>query len=721
MSEQVLIAGQRSGLGKRLGKGGEGEVFAHNANPGLAIKIYKRELRAQRQSKVAAMIQKGLSKKTELVAFPVDLVTDKRGQFLGFSMRLVKGYRPLHELYSPKDRKRHFPKADYRFLIRTAANIARAVEKVHQANCVVGDFNHSGVLVASDATVALIDADSFQFACDGKLYPCLVGVPDFTPPELHGANLAATPRTKDHDRFGLAVAIFHLLAMGKHPYAGIYTGKDLSMSEAIEQHRFAYSEKRRSQTRTSPPPGSVTLGMFPDQISSAFEAAFGLHASARPSAMEWVEHLTKLEQALSRCSQSKVHFYPTKAAKCIWCELAQKSGVDMFPETLSGNLAGRISGGIDIKAIVAQFNRIALPRPEDYLPTVSANLSPSPALIEARQKALNSKLTGGALLLAAALLIYNLPTLTIIWLGLGAYGLTLFGQGDVATKPLKTEYARADRAARAAEEAYLARIGLTELYAVQEELRVAIKEYQGLDENLTRELRDLKTNREARQRADYLDRFRIRSARINGIGPAKKATLASFGIETAADVSEWAVSRVPGFGEVMTERLVAWRRSKEQRFRYNPAPTSEDAKAEQEVRAKYDKRRLSLEIKIQPAAVTLTTAKVRKLPPDQRLLQALQERAQAKADLEALNLTVPPSPPFNLLPAKQPPPPPTPKSPSFTPRPYYPKSTKPYTGPPNCPKCSSKMVRRLARRGRNAGNHFWGCSRYPSCRGTRNI
>jgi restriction system protein len=36
-----------------------------------------------------------------------------------------------------------------------------------------------------------------------------------------------------------------------------------------------------------------------------------------------------------------------------------------------------------------------------------------------------------------------------------------------------------------------------------------------------------------------------------------------------------------------------------------------------------------------------------------------------------------------------------------------------------CPVCHSPMVLRTARRGQNAGQSFWGCSRYPKCRGTR--
>ena len=39
--------------------------------------------------------------------------------------------------------------------------------------------------------------------------------------------------------------------------------------------------------------------------------------------------------------------------------------------------------------------------------------------------------------------------------------------------------------------------------------------------------------------------------------------------------------------------------------------------------------------------------------------------------------------------------------------------------PPNCPLCQSPMKLRTARRGKNAGSRFWGCSRFPDCRGTR--
>lgn len=38
---------------------------------------------------------------------------------------------------------------------------------------------------------------------------------------------------------------------------------------------------------------------------------------------------------------------------------------------------------------------------------------------------------------------------------------------------------------------------------------------------------------------------------------------------------------------------------------------------------------------------------------------------------------------------------------------------------PACPVCQSTMIKRTAKRGANVGNEFWGCSRYPACKGTR--
>ena len=39
---------------------------------------------------------------------------------------------------------------------------------------------------------------------------------------------------------------------------------------------------------------------------------------------------------------------------------------------------------------------------------------------------------------------------------------------------------------------------------------------------------------------------------------------------------------------------------------------------------------------------------------------------------------------------------------------------------PLCPKCGKPMIKRVAKKGANAGKEFWSCSTYPNCDGTRN-
>lgn len=39
------------------------------------------------------------------------------------------------------------------------------------------------------------------------------------------------------------------------------------------------------------------------------------------------------------------------------------------------------------------------------------------------------------------------------------------------------------------------------------------------------------------------------------------------------------------------------------------------------------------------------------------------------------------------------------------------------TSVPNCPQCDAPMILRTAQKGPNAGGQFWGCARYPQCRG----
>jgi DNA-binding helix-hairpin-helix protein with protein kinase domain len=80
----------------------------------------------------------------------------------------------------------------------------------------------------------------------------------------------------------------------------------------------------------------------------------------------------------------------------------------------------------------------------------------------------------------------------------------------------------------------------------------------------------LEASRDASQLRRHLDRFRIAGANITGIGPGRASMLASFGIETAADISRRRIAQIPGFNRMLTLELARWRRDRETTFRYNP-------------------------------------------------------------------------------------------------------------------------------------------------------
>lgn len=305
--------------GRPIGSGGEGAVFEVAGQSDMAMKLYWPDKAAGRDDKVRAMVASAWSRSNAAVAYPVDLLHASGGKFAGFTMRRIAGHKPVHLLYSPGSRKVEFPQADFRFLIRTAANAARAVGSVHDAGCVIGDVNQSGFLVSDHATVALIDSDSFQVAAGGQNFLCRVSTPEYTPPELQNANFEQVRRTPNHDNFGLAVLIFQLLFLGRHPFSGCVSGPDdMPISQAIAEHLFAYSPNAK---RISAPSNALQPSELPDHIGHAFETAFGpTGVVSRPTPAQWIKMLGDLEKQITRCSSNPAHHH-VRGRACGWCRI----------------------------------------------------------------------------------------------------------------------------------------------------------------------------------------------------------------------------------------------------------------------------------------------------------------------------------------------------------------------------------------------------------------
>lgn len=643
-SMTLFLDGKPVRLGKRIGKGGEGEVYALEGDNTRALKLYTIQDLASREAKVLAMLRAQLAKRSRLVAFPQAIVKTKDGRFIGFVMNLVSGHRPIFDLYSPAARKISFPKADYRFLIRSALNISRAIAEVHDTSCVIGDINHSGILISAQAIAALIDADSFQISEGVALHLCKVGVKEYTPPELHGKRLDNAPRTPNHDNFGLAVVIFQLLCMGRHPFVGAYSQGEMPIEQAIAEYRFAYSQKR--QVGMKPPPGAMTMADLPQPIALAFETAFGPPiGSPRPTAKQWVLLLEALERQLKLCSANSLHFYPIAAPVCPWCRMEKSLGITLFLSPQSTAPASTSSAStirFDLAKIWAAIEAVQLPPsslPDPILPNLSLTETSAAAAAQkqiAQRHAVGALATagGGAILVVA-------PSLWLLWAPLGGFGLfRLFGQSPESQKFKNCLAAEEQRWSKALAE-WERRCGPSEVLTAKKALSDAKVQLENLPSEHRTRLSNYEANRRDYQLRTFLESHRIRNAKIRGIGPAKEATLASYGIDTAAAVSFAAVVRLPGFGPTSAQPILDWRRRIESRFVFSAQPTPADArerdKIDREIAAKRDALRKKLAAGANELKTSTQTIIARWKVADPNLGQAWADKQQAEIDWEHIH------------------------------------------------------------------------------------
>lgn len=360
---------------KELGRGGEGAVYSC-ADETLVGKIYHEKITDEKAEKLLWMAENSTPQLLKTTAWVAEVLKDKPdGKVVGFLMPKIRA-KEIHELYAPKSRRVHFPDATWHFLIHTATNLARAFHNLHKDGHVMGDVNQGNCVVTADGTVKLIDCDSYGIKTADKAYACEVGVTTHIPPELQGKNLRNVIRTENHDNFGLAVIIFQLLFLGRHPFAGNYLGaEDKSLEEAIRQHLFVYGKDAEAK-KVVRPPGTLPLSAVSPQIAELFEQAFSElfeHAfsstNVRPKPRQWVESLEHLAENLQQCLLNPGHVFYSKFSSefslCPWCEIEGNTGLMLFPFSVSMNALNkkyeRDFDAATVEKLIQSFNVSSLP------------------------------------------------------------------------------------------------------------------------------------------------------------------------------------------------------------------------------------------------------------------------------------------------------------------------------------------------------------------------
>lgn len=631
-----------------VGRGGEGAVFEVSGSPASVAKVYHQPMAERRAMKVRAMASLADDAIRKFSAWPQSLLSNQQGRPVGFVMPRVSGHKEIHVLYGPKSRKDEFPEANYRFLVHTAANVTRAFAYLHERNCVVGDINHGGTLVSPQATTVLIDCDSFQYTNGTDRFLCEVGVPDFTPPELQGRSLANVVRTQNHDAFGLAVMIFHLLFMGRHPFAGRWRRPgDMPMEQAIKEFRFAFS-KANPSSDFLPPPGAPLLDSVTPALAALFERAFLRNSSTnRPQAAEWLVALDELKANLSTCASNRSHVFSKSISACPWCAIERATGTILFYIPVGAGLGG--IEGFNLRAVWAQIEAIPAPPPLPPLPqegSVTAAPSSSVPTPPAVLSWANYRVP--LLWIIAIATLVALPALGW-WAVSGAIVAYLFVQNRLGETPELVAYNKQvdDLRARArfAEERWRgvrAKYGSGSQLNRFRERRAEFSQLRSQLERLPHErqegIAELHRQRERAQLEKFLAQHYIRRAKIDGIADGRKATLASNGIETAADLTRHAIMAIPGFGPSLTSKLMDWRNKVSLMFRFDASQGIDPRDIAALDRALADKkRRLESSIAAAPNELRQLRDQVCNLQIAARneVFSALHQLAQAQADLKA--------------------------------------------------------------------------------------
>jgi DNA-binding helix-hairpin-helix protein with protein kinase domain len=566
-------------LGDELGRGGEGSVFEVDGNPALVVKVYhKLPLADDQLAKLRAMTSVWSAELEQIAAWPRTILFDPvQHKPCGLLMSKMEGARQLHELYGTSGRRRYFPDVGWHHLVLAARNAAAAFNMLHSAGIVVGDVNQGNLLVDGKMCVRMIDCDSFQITRDGKSYNCPVGSPHFTPPELQGQRLRDVVRTANHDHFGLATLIFHLLFVGRHPFAGRYRGiGDMPIEKAIAENRFAFS-RNRAATQVDPPPASLLLDDLPKSIGDLFEAAFRpAPGGTRPSPQQWIQELELLIRRRRACDIDPMHVFAPESLRCPWCKIEDVGGPSFFvpsdvPSTVASLRQARLEDTVrnlrDVEFPVLPPDRTALPT----IPKLK-KLKPLPKLT-ALDVACAGLVTGWLATIIGAL-FSPIALGAAAGVSLAAAGYLLFAERsrerrscvDKFYQKLQKQSAALKTKARQVEVQYRTRLAdFTEPAA---ELVQEKKNYHAEGDEL---IRVIIASRHS-QLDEFLRDLSIRDnlGSIAGLTLSHATLLESFGVESAYDAERMKLYGIPMIDETLAINLVHWRAEMERRFRFNP-------------------------------------------------------------------------------------------------------------------------------------------------------
>jgi len=285
-------------LGGMIASGGEGSVYETSTE--FVAKIYKQDkVTVRRREKVMLMTKNPME--FDGICFPVAPLFNSRTEFVGYLMEKAEGEELQTSVFcaEPVFRKKH-PDWKKEDLVQLCITILTKIEFLHSNNIIIGDLNPGNILVKSPTEVWFVDTDSYQI----EDYPCPVGKPSYTAPEIQGKAFNSFLRTMGNENFAIATLLFQIMILGKLPYAHADGGSQI---ENIMEMNFPYTLGGPGNEHAPDGKWKFMWSHLSYEVKETFWNTFRKDGALngedkRPSAVEWKQRLTTY-LGLLRCGK----------------------------------------------------------------------------------------------------------------------------------------------------------------------------------------------------------------------------------------------------------------------------------------------------------------------------------------------------------------------------------------------------------------------------------
>lgn len=295
--DTVIADNQPIQLKEQFASGGEGYVY--NTNTPYVCKIYKKEkINTYKYEKVKLMLKNKI--KYPGICWPVSLVTNQKGEFVGYLMPKATGKELQRTVFQPQLLKKRFPDWQKRDTVELSVTILKMIKHLHDRNIILGDINPMNILVVSPKEVYFVDTDSYQI----EGFPCPVGTINYTAPEIQRKAFNTFLRSLGNEYFAVATLLFMLMLPGKPPYS--QQGGANPIDNIINMD-FSYPLGESSNQKAPDGPWRFMWSHLPYYIKSAFYTTFrkGEEGSTEQNRMTTNEWLGKMIHYLSLLDSGK--------------------------------------------------------------------------------------------------------------------------------------------------------------------------------------------------------------------------------------------------------------------------------------------------------------------------------------------------------------------------------------------------------------------------------